>query len=97
MINNLSAGIVIDGKKYDAFDVDCETVKVDITESGDGYLYRRMVVSNPSDKNSPQITSPRIIDTVIDDTRLFSEGKNYLALRLYQSSHPMKINCGVRG
>lgn len=38
-----------------------------------------------------------IIDTVIDDTRLFGEGKNYLALRLYQSSHPMKINCGVRG
>ena len=66
MINNLSAGIVIDGKKYDAFDVDCETVKIDITESGDGYLYRRMVVSNPSDKNSPQITSPRIIDTVIE-------------------------------
>ena len=57
-----NASIKLDGKKYNAFDVDCETVKVDITERGNGYIYRRMAISNPSDKNSVQITQPKVID-----------------------------------
>ena len=61
----LNASITIDGKKYSAFDVDCDSVKVNITESGNGYTYRKMVVSNPTDKNSPQVTAPRVIDAVI--------------------------------
>lgn len=61
----LSASIKIDGVKYNAFELENESVNVEITETGNGYTYRKMVLSNPSDKNSGQITEPRVIDAVI--------------------------------
>ena len=68
MSTTLSSSIQIDGVKYCAAEVCHEQVQVDIIESGEGYIYRRMVVSNPSSANSPQITEPRVIDASIPCT-----------------------------
>ena len=62
METKFNASIKLDGKKHNAFDVDCKSLKVDITEQYNGYIYRRMVISNPSDENSAQITQPKVID-----------------------------------
>ena len=65
MNNFLSASIKINGIKYDAFELDNPCVKVNITQTGDGYIYRKMTVSNPSNINSEQVSEPRVIDAVI--------------------------------
>ena len=69
MSNLFNASIIIDGKKYDAFNVDCESVNVNVTEEGNGYIYRRMEIANPSNKNSAQITVPNVVEMCLDCTK----------------------------
>lgn len=56
------ASVKIGGIKYNAFDLEHSQVKVEITESGTNYNYRRMSIENVSGTNTPQITEPYVID-----------------------------------
>lgn len=59
------ATLRLDGILQDAYAICHPELAVSIEESGSGYIYRRLTLTNPGSTNSPQITEPYTLDVSI--------------------------------
>jgi hypothetical protein len=66
MLKNLKSSLKISGKRFFADELIGNNIKLNVTDSGDTYLYRRMEIENLSDADSLQITEPYTIDHNFD-------------------------------
>lgn len=62
MFNNLQASLKIGGEYFNVDSIYNSKIQVKLTESGEGYIYRRMELCNKGTENSPQITEPYTLD-----------------------------------
>ena len=62
MTKNLNASLKIDGKYYTISALENSKIKMNITDSGNGYIYRKTELYNSDGKNSPEITEIYTLD-----------------------------------
>lgn len=62
MLKNLKFSLKISGKLFFADELKNNVIKLNVTDSGDTYLYRRMEIENSSDCDSSKITEPYTIN-----------------------------------